>query len=90
MHLTVLASWRARTLQPARVPLAALALVIGLYPKPIFDMIDAPIDRLVHEQMIPSLVEAGVESIDFPAPAEAEMVADGALGAAADDAGGGE
>ncbi len=57
------------------IPLVALALFIGIYPKPVLRVIEAPVQRLVHEQILPALREAGVESIRMPGEGAAIGVA---------------
>lgn len=41
------------------IPLIVLAFWIGLYPKPFLAMMDAPITRLVHQQINPVLRQTG-------------------------------
>jgi hypothetical protein len=54
-----------------------LAVWIGLYPKPFFAYIEAPIERLLHEQVNPVL-----EAYDVPVslPPEGEALAEQAPG----------
>jgi hypothetical protein len=47
------------------IPLVVLALWIGIYPKPFFAIMDAPIQKLVFEQVVPVLRDTGV-AIDLP------------------------
>jgi NADH-quinone oxidoreductase subunit M len=47
------------------IPLVVLAVWIGIYPKPFFRIIDAPIDRLVNEQVVPVLAQSGAP-VDLP------------------------
>ena len=47
-----------------------LAFWIGLYPKPFFAIMDAPIHKLLYEQVVPVLRQTGAR-IDLPNPAEA-------------------
>ncbi len=47
------------------IPLVVLAFWIGLYPKPFFDIMDAPIHRLVYEQVVPVLRQTGAK-VDLP------------------------
>jgi NADH-quinone oxidoreductase subunit M len=49
------------------IPLVVLAFWIGLYPKPFFEIMDAPIHRLVYEQVVPVLRQTGAK-IDLPDP----------------------
>jgi NADH-quinone oxidoreductase subunit M len=59
------------------IPLVVLAVWIGLYPKPFFAYIEAPIERLLHEQVNPVL-----EAYDVPVslPPEGEALAEQAPG----------
>ncbi|RMG47287.1 MAG: NADH-quinone oxidoreductase subunit M [Acidobacteria bacterium] len=70
-------SWREKW---TLLPLAALALGIGLYPKPVFDIIEAPVNRLVHEQVVPALRQAG-SAVELPAETLASSREGGAGGA---------
>ncbi len=45
-------SWREKW---TLIPLFVLAVWIGLYPKPFFEIIDKPIERLVETQVNPVL-----------------------------------
>ena len=48
------------------IPLVVLAVFIGIYPKPVLRVIEAPVGRLVNEQIVPALRAAGVDSIRLP------------------------
>jgi NADH-quinone oxidoreductase subunit M len=49
------------------LPLIVLAFGIGLYPKPLLEIVDAPVTRLVEEQLAPALARAGVPAApDLP------------------------
>jgi NADH-quinone oxidoreductase subunit M len=70
------------------IPLVVLAFWIGLYPKPFFAIMDAPIHRLVYEQVVPVLRQTGAK-VDLPDPtatparqAPAHAGAEGGHGAA--------
>ncbi|MFN7964163.1 MAG: NADH-quinone oxidoreductase subunit M [Acidobacteriota bacterium] len=47
------------------IPLLALAVWIGLYPKPFFRLMEAPIARLVNQQLAPALRASGA-GVDIP------------------------
>jgi NADH-quinone oxidoreductase subunit M len=73
------------------IPLIVLAVWIGLYPKPFFNYIEAPIERLLHEQVNPVLDAYDVPVVLPPegealaGPAEAQPPAVGAAGKAASE-----
>ena len=60
-------SWREKW---TLIPLIVLAVWIGVYPKPFFDILDAPVQRMVSEQINPVLRAAKVP-IDLPPEAAA-------------------
>ncbi|NJN64677.1 MAG: NADH-quinone oxidoreductase subunit M [Acidobacteria bacterium] len=47
------------------IPLAALAIWIGVHPFTFLRVLDAPVDRLVFEQVVPALRAAG-SPVEFP------------------------
>lgn len=47
------------------IPLIALAIWIGVYPVPVLQMLDAPVNKLVHEQIVPVLRDTGAP-VDLP------------------------
>jgi len=53
-------SWREKW---TLIPLVVLAVWIGLYPKPFFRIIEAPVERLVHEQIVPVLRASGADVV---------------------------
>ncbi|MDQ7008577.1 MAG: NADH-quinone oxidoreductase subunit M [Acidobacteriota bacterium] len=63
-------SWREKW---TLIPLVVLAVWIGLYPKPIFRIMEAPIERLVETQVYPVLRAAGAE-VTLPPEKVAEVV----------------
>ncbi|MDQ7088914.1 MAG: proton-conducting transporter membrane subunit [Acidobacteriota bacterium] len=63
-------SWREKW---TLIPLVVLAVWIGLYPKPIFRIMEAPIERLVETQVYPVLRAAGAD-VTLPPEKVAEVV----------------
>ncbi len=47
------------------IPLVVLAVWIGVYPKPFFRLIEAPVARLVNQQLAPALRASGA-GVDIP------------------------
>jgi NADH-quinone oxidoreductase subunit M len=47
------------------IPLLTLAIWIGVYPKPFFKLMEAPVARLVHEQLEPAFRASGA-AIEIP------------------------
>jgi NADH-quinone oxidoreductase subunit M len=47
------------------MPLVVLAVWIGVYPKPFFRLIEAPVARLVNQQLAPALRASGA-GVDIP------------------------
>jgi NADH:ubiquinone oxidoreductase subunit 4 (subunit M) len=47
------------------IPLLILAIWIGVYPKPFFKLMEAPVARLVHEQLEPAFRASGA-AIEIP------------------------
>jgi len=65
------------------IPLVVLAVWIGIYPKPFFEFLDAPVDRLVNTQVVPVLrqVDAAVELPPLPGETPAPVTGHGASAA---------
>lgn len=53
------------------IPLVVLAIWIGVYPKPFFRLLEAPVAHLVHDQLAPALRASGAEVV---IPARAMVV----------------
>jgi NADH-quinone oxidoreductase subunit M len=58
-------TWRERW---TLIPLAVLAIWIGVYPWTFLSYIEAPVERLVYEQVVPVLQLTGAE-VELPQPA---------------------